>query len=527
MLNSSEIDSRRRTAVSPPMGLVEDVRSAIALLRGSDSRLVCERVESLGGLPSGALVGVLPPLYPEWLGGRSFTAAHGVRFPYVVGEMAQGIATSAMVIAAARAGFQAFYGAAGLPLSEIDAGLAQIEAQLGPRHPGWGANLIHSPQAPEREMATTQLLLDRGVPCVSASAFMTLAPAVLRASAAGLNRRDDGVVERQRFIFAKVSRPEVARHFLSPAPEGMLRELVAADMLTDSEAELASRLPVAEDVTVEADSGGHTDNRPLTVLLPVITALRDRLAAERRYATPPRIGAAGGLGAPSALAAAFAAGAEYVVTGSVNQCARESGLSADAQALLASAGVADVAMAPAADMFELGARVQVLRRGTLFAQRAQRLYEAYGRYESLDAIPPEERRLLEQQALGASISDIWDDTRRHFEETNPQELARAAREPRHAMALTFRWYLFKTSQWARDGVAARRSDYQIWCGAAMGAFNEWVRGSFLEPFDQRCVVQIGRNLLEGAAVATRAQQLRLSGVFVPPEAFNFRPRPLG
>jgi hypothetical protein len=29
-----------------------------------------------------------------------------------------------------------------------------------------------------------------------------------------------------------------------------------------------SRVPLACDITVEADSGGHTDNRPLSVLLP-------------------------------------------------------------------------------------------------------------------------------------------------------------------------------------------------------------------------------------------------------------------
>jgi hypothetical protein len=41
------------------------------------------------------------------------------------------------------------------------------------------------------------------------------------------------------------------------------------------------------------------------------------------------------------------------------------------------------------------------------------------------------------------------------------------------------------------------------------------------------VVQIALNLLEGAAVVTRAQQLRSYGVPMPPSAFDFRPRPLG
>ena len=69
-------------------------------------------------------------------------------------------------------------------------------------------------------------------------------------------------------------------------------------------------------------------------------------------------------------------------------------------------------------------------------------------------------------------------------------------------------------------------DYQIWCGPAMGAFNQWTRGSFLEDPSQRGVVQIARNLLQGAAVLTRAQQLRALGVPMPPAAFQYTPRPL-
>ena len=90
-------------------------------------------------------------------------------------------------------------------------------------------------------------------------------------------------------------------------------------------------MPVAEDITVEADRGGHTDNRPLVALLPAILALRDELAARHGYTRPIRVGAAGGLGTPAAVAAAFALGAAYVLTGSVNQAAVESGLSDDGQ----------------------------------------------------------------------------------------------------------------------------------------------------------------------------------------------------
>jgi hypothetical protein len=121
---------------------------------------------------------------------------------------------------------------------------------------------------------------------------------------------------------------------------------------------------------------------------------------------------------------------------------------------------------------------------------------------------------------------VWQDTQRFFAARAPEQLDLAARDPKHRMALVFRWYLGRSSRWAIDGVADRVMDYQIWCGPAMGAFNAWARGSFLEPLANRDVVQIALNLLEGAAVLSRAQQLRALGVQLPVAAFDFRPRPL-
>jgi PfaD family protein len=484
-----------------------------------------------GGIVGGvgadeALVAVLPPVYPEWLGDRSFCAAHGCRFPYVVGEMARGIASADMVIAGARAGLMAFFGSAGLPIPEIDEAIRTIQGALGSDMRNWGANLIHSPQESRMEMDFAELMLERGVSNISASAFMRLAPAVVYLSAKGLRRGADGSVVRRTHIFAKVSRVEVARPFLSPAPESMLRPLVEAGKLTAEEAQLARTIPVAGDITVEADSGGHTDNRPLPVLLPRIIELADEVAAEFGYVQRPRIGVGGGLGTPAALASAFAAGAAFVVTGSVNQATVESALSEDGRRMLAQASMTDVAMAPAADMFEMGVEVQVLKRGTMFAQRGRELYRIYRTYDSFEAMPADEFSAMEQRLLGRPVAEIWADTRSFFDKRDPQEIERAEKDPKHRMALVFRWYLFMGAQWARSGEEGRRADYQIWCGPAMGAFNDWARGSFLEPVESRTVVQIGLNLLEGAAWVTRASQLRLAGVPLAPGDGTFVPRPL-
>ena len=472
------------------------------------------------------LMATLPPLYPEWLGDRSFLEAHGLRFPYVAGAMANGIATAELVVAMASAGMLSFFGAAGLTPDRISKGLDDIERGLGGRTATWGSNLIHAPHEPLIEAGTVDLYLRRRVHRVSASAFMALTPNIVRYAATGLSRDGAGRIHRENHVFAKISRPEVAARFLSPPPKSMLDELVRSGGITAEEAALAALLPVAEDFTVEADSGGHTDNGSLSALFPTIRGVRDQIAAERGYQRPIRVGAAGGLGDPSAVAAAFALGASYVLTGSINQSAIESGLCDDGKRMLAEVALGDVVMAPAADMFEMGVKVQVLKRGTLFGSRAKKLYELYVRHASLDDLPADERAKLERDVFKRPIDEVWEGTRAFFAERDPSEAERAEHDLKHRMALVFRWYLGLSSKWAIAGDPDRRLDYQIWCGPAMGAFNAWTRGSFLEAPEARSAPQIARNLLEGAAVITRAQQLRSYGVAMPAAAFRFSPRPL-
>ena len=85
------------------------------------------------------------------------------------------------------------------------------------------------------------------------------------------------------------------------------------------------------------------------------------------------------------------------------------------------------------------------------------------------------------------------------------------------MALVFRWYLGLSSRWANAGEPTRQVDYQVWCGPAMGAFNEWTKGSFLERAENRRVAVVGLNLLYGAAVCLRGQMLRGQGVDISTE----------
>ena len=292
--------------------------------------------------------------------------------------------------------------------------------------------------------------------------------------------------------------------------------------ITAEQAELVTQIPMAQDLTVEADSGGHTDNRPAITLLPTIIALRDRMQEQFSYSMPLRVGAAGGIATPASAAAVFAMGAAYIVTGTVNQACVESGSSDIVRKMLTEAEQADVIMAPAVDMFEMGVKLQVLKRGTMFAMRGNKLYELYRTYDSIESIPDKDRQSLEKSIFHAPFTEIWEKTREFFMQRDPDQIKRAKDDPKHKMALIFRWYLGLSSRWANTGVPERQVDYQVWCGPAMGAFNEWVKGSWLESPVNRKVVTVAMNLLYGATVMTRINNLRNQGVKLPFQALKIR-----
>ncbi len=474
-----------------------------------------------GPAPAAGRTAFAPACRLEDLGDASFRNDHHLRYAYVAGAMANGIGSVEVVEAMSRAGMLGFFGAAGLPPARVEAAIDRLSRSLGDAPHGF--NLIHSPGEPDLENAVVDLYLRRGVRLVEASAYLDLTPALVRYRTHGIHADSAGRVVTPNRVIAKASRVEVASKFFAPPPDRILQELVRTGALTPEQACLAARVPVAQDLTAEADSGGHTDNRPLVTLLPTMLALRDRMQAQHRYEVPLRVGAAGGIATPASAAAAFVMGASYILTGSINQACVESGSSDAVREMLAQAEQADVIMAPAADMFEMGVKVQVLKRGTMFAMRAAKLYELYRTCARLEDLPAAERAALEKNLFRAPLEEIWAQTRVYFQERDPSQVERAARDPKHRMALVFRWYLGQSSRWANAGEPTRKVDYQVWCGPAMGAFNEWTKGSFLEHARNRRVVTVAHNLLHGAAVLMRLNVLRCQGVPLGPEWARLTP----
>ncbi|MDY6790031.1 MAG: PfaD family polyunsaturated fatty acid/polyketide biosynthesis protein [Thermodesulfobacteriota bacterium] len=465
-----------------------------------------------------------PPLLPENLGDPYFKNTYHLRYAYIAGAMANGITSVEMVEEAGRGGMIGFFGAAGLSLDEIESAIVRLKQTLADSP--FGFNLIHSPNDPELEAAVVDLYLKQSVRLVSASAYLDLTLPLVYFRIKGIHRHSNGNIVCPHKIIAKVSRIEVAKKFFSPPPERFIAQLIERKMITPEEAALAQSVPMACDLTAEADSGGHTDNRPAITLLPTMLALRNEMAEKYSYQKPICVGLAGGIATPESAAAAFAMGAAYILTGSVNQSCVEAGTSDTVRQLLAETRQADVTMAPAADMFEAGVKVQVLKRGTMFPFRAAKLYDLYSTYDSLDSIPEKEKQILEKDFFRSSFQQTWQQTQTYFSTIDPQQIIRAEKDPKHKMALVFRSYLGLSSNWANSGEPSRKIDYQIWCGPAMGAFNQWVKGSFLEKMQNRKTVTIAMNLLLGACVITRANLLKSQGIPLASDMEKFSPRPL-
>jgi len=452
---------------------------------------------------------IVPPCPVQQLGDPSFSHDLGVRYTYVGGSMAKGISSVALVRALGEAGMLGFFGAAGLPLDAVDVAITAL------RNAGsfpFGCNLIHSPAEPKLEESLVDLYLRRSMTLIEASAFLDISVPLVRYRTHGIHRDAQGHIVTPNRIVAKVSREEIAAKFFSPPPAAMLQQLVASGALTQEQATMAAEIPLAQDVTAEADSGGHTDNRPALTLFPTLLALKERMQQQYGFSQKLRLGLGGGIATPAAAAAAYAMGAAYIVLGTVHQACVESGTSDTVRRLLAETRQADIAMAPSGDMFEMGVHVQVVKRGTMFPMRASRLYSLYRQYDSLESIPADERQKLEKTWFRMPLETVWQQTEEYFSHRDPQQVARAQRDPKHRMALVFRWYLGQSPVWANIGEPSRQMDYQIWCGPAMGAFNEWVHGSPLEAVTERRVAVVAMNLLFGAAMQLRQQCWRAQGL---------------
>jgi len=433
------------------------------------------------------------------LGSDVFQRRFGLKYAYMAGGMYRGVASAELVIKMGHAGFLSFFGAGGLSLEKIEANIVRIQAELNAGQP-YGMNLLANYEYPAQEERVVELYLKYGIKNVEAAAFMQMTPALIRYRLQGLRTNAQNELVCDHRIVAKVSRPEVAKAFMSPPPTAIVEKLLERQLITPQQAEWAQKIPVSHDVCVEADSGGHTDGGISAVMLPPLLRLRDEMQRTYGYAEPICMGLAGGIGGPEAAAAAFLLGADFILTGSINQCTVEAGMSPAGKSMLQEMDIQDTEYAPAGDMFEIGAQVQVMKKSVFFPARANKLLSLYRHYDSLDDIPARTRQQLEGTYFKKTFDEIWRETASYFRSINMEhEIAKAEANAKHKMALVFRWYFAYSTRIAMDGNGDDRVNYQIQTGPALGSFNQWVKGTDMEDWTRRHVDRIAVKIMDATA----------------------------
>lgn len=430
------------------------------------------------------------------LGSEAFKKDYNIDYSYVAGSMYRGTASKELVIRMAKSKMLSYLGTGGLTLQQISNDIDTIQKEL-PLSSCYGMNLLYNLADPAFEMDTVHLYLQKGIKNIEASAFMNITESLAYFHISGLEKNNQGEVISKHKILAKISRPEVAEVFMKPISGKLINVLLEKRMITKEQAELSKKIPVSFDICVEADSGGHTDRGVATVLLPAIQRLREDIEKEYKYSKKIRIGLAGGIGTPTSAASAFIMGADFVLTGSINQCTVEAKTSIEVKDLLQNMNVQDTGYAPSGDMFEIGSKVQVLKKGVLFPARANKLYNLYSQYNSLEEIPEKTISQLEKNYFKKSIAQVWEDTKKYFIQKGKQEeIDKAEKRPKHKMSLIFRWYFGYSTKIAFEGNIDNKVDFQIHTGPALGAFNQWVKGTELESWRNRHVDEIGKKLMK-------------------------------
>ena len=226
------------------------------------------------------------------LGNDNFKKEYNLKYAYLVGGMYRGVASTEMVIKLGKTGLMGFFGGAVLSIEEIIDSIKKIQETLKDGE-NYGFNLICNLDNPEVEMETIKLYMDSDITRIEASAFMQITPALVLYHLKGLEENAKGKIEAKNKILAKVSRPEVAEYFMSPAPERIVEKLLNNGEITSKQVELSKKVPMSNAICVEADSGGHTDQGIPTVLFPAIASLRKEFVKKYNYNNPIYLGQAG------------------------------------------------------------------------------------------------------------------------------------------------------------------------------------------------------------------------------------------
>lgn len=492
--------------------MVQEIRRTEKPIYGEDPKAASlPRTSIAGELPAAPAKAPVHPPVPDSaeakaqrdmaaiLGSKTFCKRFGLKYAYVAGSMFHGISSADLVVRMGNAGLMAIYGAYGKTLKDVEEAIDSIRSRLDGRG-SYGSSLVANYDDPEAEVALVDLYLKKNVCIIEASSYVQMTVPLVLFRLKGLRKDGNGAVSYRNKILAKVSGPAAAEAFMSPAPRSIIKELLKQGLISEEQAELAKAVPMSADLCIEADSGWRSNAGNPFALLPAMLELRKRITKQYAYEEAICLGLSGGIGSPQAAAAAFTMGADFILTGSVNQCTAEAKMSEEVKDILQDINVGDTEYAQAGQRFEIDGKFQVLKKGTLFSARANKLTSLYAHYNSWDEIPEKTRKHLQAAYFKKDFSEVWSEISALLErESRRHEILKAEANPKYKLALLFRWYFDYSMKLAFAGASEDKTNYQVHTGPALGAFNQFVKGSRLEQWRERHVDEVAIEILSGAA----------------------------
>ena len=394
---------------------------------------------------------------------------------------------------AAKAGLLSFFGAEGLPLHTIEGALRQIRQQLSNDH-FFGVGMLRSQGDEDSEMRLAHLCVQYKVPALEISSFSMVSRAIVYYRVKGLKKRWDGSIECQHKIIAKVSHIHQVASYLKPPPRWIVDELLSEQLINPEQAEMSQSIGLCDDLCVIGDCGEKTTGGSVFLLYPHVYQIKKQLETSYPHVRNVHLGVGGGLGTPQAIAHVFSMGADFILTGSINQATVEAGSSAAVKELLITMGLMDTQTCSSENVFDTQGRIQVLNMHNAFPAKADFLQALWMSYESVSDMPSSLQVHLKEQYF----DDLGDNNNEHSKSTVSN--LKGDLDPKLSMAKLFESYFERAQNHvilANDSLD-NATDYLIHTGPALGAFNEWVKGTPLESWKNRHVDVVAIHLLESA-----------------------------
>lgn len=420
------------------------------------------------------------------IGSEEFKKDYDVDFAYAVGGMCKGISSVAMIKKLSDSRILGFLGSYKLKLDEakelIDQALSCME------HHRIGVNVTYDALNLENHIEVMDYIIKKDIRNLEVSEYRMIDLSIVKYRLKSLSIDKDSKFVVPHKILAKVSSREMAEKFCSPAPEELVQILYQNNEITEFEAKYAKYLPMCDDLCIEY----YTQGQSALGYIQTMKEMSRSLYEKYKLFQCPRVGFAGGIGNPQTVAVSFLLGADFVVTGSMNQCSVEASTSDIVKDNLQSLDDTDFTYAVVSDLFEFEEKKSIVKKGSLYHIRASRLYEVYNRYDSIEEIPTDLKKLIEEKYFQRSFETIYSDI---YENLTIENKKLSKEQPKYKMALIIRYFLDKCFQDALDGRMEGKINYQIISSNAIVQFNNWVKNTELYDWKSRHIDVISKKIM--------------------------------